>query len=378
MTSLKVLNIGNGAFGQVWFCSKENVAKKITSMKADDITNLISFIREVHVLSLKNDYIVKFTEIKYRYNSVEVHMERMNMDLQKLIRSRVLEPKEIQTMTLDISRGLHFLHSNQIAHRDMKPSNILIKNGRAKLCDFGLSRRFCNELSRGSDYMVTRWYRAPEIIDRKQPYKFGVDLWALGCIVYEMVTRRALFPLASDAQLEEAYKRRDEKIQRVTDKMLFEIVDNTVKYDPKIRWDAGKCIYYLSTEPAKNHVMDSTKDYPINNVEINKWFTKMLKDFPGNKRAIMFGLSLFPDTSMTEKDFRYSLIVGYLLLETYDMESPFLRALIEDEALNAKKIARWMCGGEKYFDKVSSFEIHGKVEQTMDAVFKKKRKICEV
>ena len=124
--------------------------------------------------------------------------------------------------------------------------------------------------------------------------------------------------------------------------------------------------------------MDSTKDYPINNAEINKWFTKMLKDFPGNKRAIMFGLSLFPDTNMTEKDFRYSLIVGYLLLETYDMESPFLRALIEDEALNAKKIARWMCSGEKYFDKVSSFELHGKVEQTMDAVFKKKRKICEV
>ena len=380
----RVVNIGNGAYGQVWYNANEGVAKKITAIKKDGLTNLVACLRELEVLKLKNDYIVKFVDMKYRYNSIEIHMEKMDYDLMKLIRSQMIDAKDIISISTDVVKGLHFLHSNHFAHRDIKPSNILIhKTGcgfKAKLCDFGLARRFCKEMVRGTDYMVTRWYRAPEVIEQTKPYKYSIDMWAFGCIIYEMVTRRAMFPIKQASDLEEAYTRRDEKIARIEDTVLNQLVNKLIMWDPKDRWDAGKCIYFLTTEPAKEHTIEYFSGKNIFSKQMKKWFTSLLAKFPDHKRAIMHGLMLFQGTKMMERDFRYAIIISHLLLETATVDNDLIEHL-KDDKLNARKIARWIHAYYKqnpdFPSFMSPYEDHKSSKKVIESVFNK-RKISDV
>jgi serine/threonine protein kinase len=86
-----------------------------------------------------------------------------------------------------ICEGLLYIHNQFIIHRDLKPDNILIKNETIKIADFGLARWASTNLDY-SFHVVTLFYRAPEIL-LKQPYSFGIDIWALGCIYVEMMTK---------------------------------------------------------------------------------------------------------------------------------------------------------------------------------------------
>ncbi|XP_033363376.1 cyclin-dependent kinase-like 4 isoform X2 [Bombus vosnesenskii] len=98
-----------------------------------------------------------------------------------------------------ILRGLSFCHSRNVMHRDIKPENILVSpNGVIKLCDFGFAR-FTNGVNEScTDYVATRWYRAPELLVGDARYGKAVDVWAVGCVYAELVTGDALFPGESD------------------------------------------------------------------------------------------------------------------------------------------------------------------------------------
>jgi len=94
-----------------------------------------------------------------------------------------------------ILRGLKFIHSADVIHRDLKPSNLLV-NGNCDLavCDFGLSRGVTAEEDLTlTEYVVTRWYRAPELLCDVSSYGKGVDIWSIGCIFAEMICRRPFF-----------------------------------------------------------------------------------------------------------------------------------------------------------------------------------------
>jgi serine/threonine protein kinase len=88
------------------------------------------------------------------------------------------------------------LHSANIMHRDLKPSNILVNmNCDLKICDFGLARGFSsdNEDFKGTVYVVTRWYRAPEVMLTTSHYTLSLDIWSVGCIFAEMMSKSILF-----------------------------------------------------------------------------------------------------------------------------------------------------------------------------------------
>ena len=91
----------------------------------------------------------------------------------------------------------------QVLHRDLKPNNLLVnKNCDLKICDFGLARGVDDSRTQQlTEYVVTRWYRAIELLCM-QPYSFGVDIWALGCIWCEMISRETLFPATETKQLQ--------------------------------------------------------------------------------------------------------------------------------------------------------------------------------
>lgn len=96
---------------------------------------------------------------------------------------------------LQLLRGLKYIHSANVLHRDLKPPNLLVNsNCDLAICDFGLSRGISSE-TEGSltEYVVTRWYRAPELLCEAATYGPAVDVWSVACIFGEILARRPLF-----------------------------------------------------------------------------------------------------------------------------------------------------------------------------------------
>ena len=94
---------------------------------------------------------------------------------------------------------MKYIHSAEIIHRDLKPSNVLLNSDcLAKVADFGLARSFGKDDTEGdvvfTEYIATRWYRAPEIVLGSQKYTKAIDMWSVGCILAEMITGKATFP----------------------------------------------------------------------------------------------------------------------------------------------------------------------------------------
>jgi mitogen-activated protein kinase 15 len=123
----------------------------------------------------------------------------METDLHTVIRANILEGIHKQYIIYQILKALKFLHSAEIIHRDLKPSNILINSDvNIKLCDFGLARSLLTGKDGSmpilTDYVATRWYRAPEILLGSTKYSKEADMWSIGCILGELLCGKPLFP----------------------------------------------------------------------------------------------------------------------------------------------------------------------------------------
>jgi mitogen-activated protein kinase 1/3 len=99
-----------------------------------------------------------------------------------------------QYFLYQLLRGLKYIHSANVLHRDLKPSNLLLDaNCDLKICDFGLART-TSETDFMTEYVVTRWYRAPELLLNCSEYTAAIDIWSVGCIFLEIIRREPLFP----------------------------------------------------------------------------------------------------------------------------------------------------------------------------------------
>jgi serine/threonine protein kinase len=130
-------------------------------------------------------------------NDVYIVYELMDTDLHQIIRSsQPLTEEHFQFFTYQILRGLKYVHSAKVLHRDLKPSNILLNAScDLKIADFGLARTQSEEEnSFMTEYVVTRWYRAPELLLSCDTYDAKIDVWSVGCIVAEMFLRKPLLP----------------------------------------------------------------------------------------------------------------------------------------------------------------------------------------
>lgn len=134
-----------------------------------------------------------------QFNNVYLVSELLETDLACVIRSpQSLTDEHCQFFIYQVLRGLKYIHSANVVHRDLKPRNLLVNsNCDLKICDFGLARvddpnhrERCNM----SDYVATRWYRPPEVILSRERYTKAVDMWSVGCILAELLSRRPLFP----------------------------------------------------------------------------------------------------------------------------------------------------------------------------------------
>lgn len=124
--------------------------------------------------------------------------ELMETDMHRVIRTQELSDDHCQYFIYQTLRALKAMHSANVLHRDLKPSNLLLNaNCDLKVCDFGLARSAAStEDNQGfmTEYVATRWYRAPEIMLTFKEYTKAIDVWSVGCILAEMLSGKPLFP----------------------------------------------------------------------------------------------------------------------------------------------------------------------------------------
>ena len=199
--------IGKGTFGTVVSAiNKENntnVAIKKLS-KIEDIIDAKRVLREIKIMkNLTHENILGLLDVIYIPHETEtlgeVYLvtELMETDLSRVIQSKQeLTDEHIAYFTYQILRAFKFIHSANIIHRDLKPSNILLnEHWDLKLCDFGLSRSLSIQKQEDlTEYVVTRFYRAPEIMLSSHSYSNSVDVWSIGCTLWEIVSGKILFP----------------------------------------------------------------------------------------------------------------------------------------------------------------------------------------
>ena len=203
----KVLKkIGSGAYGIVWkVCDRTD--KRIKALKKNfdafnNSTDAQRTYREImFLLELKHPNIIKLENIIRAENDKDIYLvfEHMDIDLYLLVRENILEEKHKKFIFFQIVKAIYYIHSGGLIHRDIKPSNILVnENCEAKLCDFGLVRSVDDETEEQEDvlteYIATRWFRAPEILLGSRTYSKAIDIWSLGCLLGEMIKGKPLFP----------------------------------------------------------------------------------------------------------------------------------------------------------------------------------------
>jgi mitogen-activated protein kinase 1/3 len=224
-----IKQIGVGAYGVVISCydkkTNRNVAIKKVGNAFEDLIDAKRIVREIKLLRFfKHDNIVSLIDIqkppkRTGFEDIYIITDLMETDLHRVIYSRQeLTDDHIQYFIYQILRGVLYMHSANIIHRDLKPANILAnKNCDLKICDLGLGRaevydydekkvsKKPKKKAKGdesdseedpelTEYVITRWYRAPEVILCPSHYAKAVDIWSVGCIFAELLGRQPLFP----------------------------------------------------------------------------------------------------------------------------------------------------------------------------------------
>ena len=149
-------------------------------------------LREVKsLMKLKHTNIIKLLEVILIKGTLYLVFEFMEQNLFAWYKNyksagKKIHEREIRHIIFSVISALEYMHKHGYFHRDLKPENIMIAKGNhVRLCDFGLAREVRSQPPY-TDYVSTRWYRAPEILLKSTTYNSPVDIFAIGCIMAEL------------------------------------------------------------------------------------------------------------------------------------------------------------------------------------------------
>lgn len=212
----KIAKIGSGSYGVVYKVrhrkTRDIVALKRVKLncRANGFDEGIpsSSLREIAALkNLKHPNIIELFEIIHTGTSIYLVFECLDQDLKKSLdeTSNGLPGRTVKTYMWQLFKAISYCHARNILHRDLKLQNLLVnKDGTIKLADFGLARRMALPLRVYTKEVVTLWYRAPELLLGSEIYGPSIDIWSLGSIFYEMLTKKVLFP--GDSEIGQLFK----------------------------------------------------------------------------------------------------------------------------------------------------------------------------
>eukprot|EP01035_Chromulina_nebulosa_P019776 gene19776-25714_t len=198
--------LGKGAYGVVWKAVEKRSRAVIALKKCFDAfrndTDAQRTFREIMYLQALSGHenIIRLQHVIKAENDKDIYLtfDHMETDLHAVIRAGILQDIHKKYIIWQLLKALKYLHSAELVHRDIKPSNLLLNSDcHIKVCDFGLCRSVADNTGPTpvlTDYVATRWYRAPEILLGSKNYTKGVDIWAVGAILGEMINGRPIFP----------------------------------------------------------------------------------------------------------------------------------------------------------------------------------------
>ncbi|KAL6963138.1 Mitogen-activated protein kinase 9 [Sarracenia purpurea var. burkii] len=202
--------VGKGSYGVVGSAIDTHTGERVAIKKINDVFEHVSdatrILREIKLLRLlRHPDIVEIKHImlppsRREFKDIYVVFELMESDLHQVIKANDdLTPDHYQFFLYQLLRGLKYIHTANVFHRDLKPKNILANaDCKLKICDFGLARVSFNDAPSAifwTDYVATRWYRAPELCGSFfSKYTPAIDIWSIGCIFSELLTGKPLFP----------------------------------------------------------------------------------------------------------------------------------------------------------------------------------------
>jgi len=311
--------LGKGAYGHVCAVTNsengERLAVKKVKNAFEDVIDAKRVLREIRLLcSFDHENVLSIKDLQMpkdangKHEDVYIITELLDTDLSKVIYSpQPLIDDHCQYFLYQILRGLKYLHSARVLHRDLKPGNLLVNsNCDLKICDFGLARlEEDTNPSTMTAYVVTRWYRAPELLYLKN-YTEAIDIWSVGCIFAEILGRKAFLqgknyqdqlnvifqvvgpPTEEDLQVVPNQEVRDyiRKLIKGTrvvplherfPKARAEAVDllsKMLRFNPHKRYTAEQCLAhpYLSEyhDPEDEPVADQTFEWEFEGIELTR------------------------------------------------------------------------------------------------------------
>jgi len=206
--------LGEGTYGEVYKAIDSTTGrpialKKMRLLEADDEGVPATALREVSLLKeLSNcSNIVSLLDVVHSNSTLFLVFEFLDQDLKRYVESceAPLPMPLVKSYMYQLLRGIAYCHSRRVLHRDLKLANLLIdRSGALKLADFGLGRAFGIPVGVYTHEVVTLWYRAPEILLGQKRYSTPVDIWSIGCIFAELVTKRPLFP--GDCEIDQLFR----------------------------------------------------------------------------------------------------------------------------------------------------------------------------
>ncbi|SGZ56575.1 CIC11C00000003314 [Sungouiella intermedia] len=213
-----VKELGHGAYGIVCSARYDDgleeesegnfvAIKKITNIFSKKILckrslrelKLLQFFRGHKNITCLYDLDIVPNPITGAFNEIYLYEELMECDMHQIIRlGQPLTDSHYQLFIYQVLCGLKYIHSADVLHRDLKPGNLLVNaDCELKICDFGLARGFLEDVEQNAgfmtEYVATRWYRAPEIMLSFSNYTKAIDIWSVGCILGELLGGKPLF-----------------------------------------------------------------------------------------------------------------------------------------------------------------------------------------
>lgn len=293
--------LGEGSYSKVY-------NHRDSALKYTEITNeedLTAIVRELYILNMNLPGMVPFKSSFYKWNAMHILLERAENSLSNYLRTVQMKTTEIKSFVIQILHAVYQLHSRDILHRDLKPANILIKGNSVWLCDFGLTRQFTNEYGTGTDYMVTRTYRAPEIW-KEVGYDKPADMWSVGCILYRMIHGKVFAKSMEEIDL---------NVPKLSSETELDIlIRGLLNTNVVERWNVERSLAFLG-ETAPPVEIEYAKGAARVSAARTKWFYTFYKEFPSEHRVLAHGLMIFDSVDQTIDNMCCSMAMAAMLFK---------------------------------------------------------------